>query len=357
MAGPAYRPQRPAALLLIILPLVFAACTEDDDHDITSPDANPPAFLELAGQLRLPSTCHDAAALGDFVFVAGGQAGLHVVRLLSPTTPYLVKRLDTVKFAQSVQVVESRFEGARIDVALIIDGTESILTFDVTDPVNAYSFNQGTTMVNGSNLFVQAAEDPSEPYVVFLAENWKGIRIFESNPQYPGVLDYGGVFSYTQGFAKDVVVRDELAYVADGQMGLAVLDVHDLVLGGIELISWVDTPGNASALALAEDIAFVADGHKGLTILSISDPYEPTLVSRSQLDGDCVDLDVFGEYAFLAAGAAGVHIVNVSDPRHPNHVGTYPTSGANGIEVTENGSILVADEEDGLLVLQLPESN
>ena len=94
-------------------------------------------------------------------------------------------------------------------------------------------------------------------------------------------------------------VRDGYAFVADDQMGLTVLDARVLDLGSIEVVGWMDTPGNALAVDLDGDYAYIADKRQGLAIIDISDLTSPAFVSRIDLDGWCMDVEVRDGLAFL----------------------------------------------------------
>jgi hypothetical protein len=206
-------------------------------------------------------------------------------------------------------------------------------------------------VVDGKGLFIGLPEDPNEPYIVYLAESWKGLRIFESDPAIPGLLRYNGIFSQTRGYAMAVAVRDGYAYVADDELGLTVVDARELTLGLVQVVSGTDTPGRALDVTLDGDYAFVADGPEGLGVFQVNGPDEPILFARLELAGHCRAIAVRDGYAFLAATTGGLHIVDVSNPAGPAHVGTVPGSNAVGVALLSDGHILVCDREDGLLVL------
>jgi hypothetical protein len=73
-------------------------------------------------------------------------------------------------------------------------------------------------------------------------------------------------FYKTPGWALDVVISDDLAYVADAFMGLQVVDIsspmHPKGVGGEDL-----SEGLALDVAVAGSIAFVTDYYRGLRAL------------------------------------------------------------------------------------------
>jgi formylglycine-generating enzyme required for sulfatase activity len=325
--------------------LILGGCAE---QDLYTP---PGAPVHVIGRLPLPSVNEGVAVLGSYAFVAGGQAGLHVIDLADPSQPVLVRTLNTTKYAESIEVVRTFAQHTLVDIALVVEGTEGITSYNITDPPNLFSFNQGTTAVDGQRIYVDQPLDPDEPYIVYLAESWKGLRVFESEPGTPGLLAYNGVFAGTQGYAMGVAVRDGYAYVADDEMGLAVIDARELVLGAVQLVSWQDSPGNAMDVALEGGYAFVADGTAGLAVYAVNGADEPRKLADLDLSGFCRSIAVRDHLACLAAAGGGVHFVDVADPAHPVYLGTVVTSYATDLDLADDGLVLVSDRDDGLLVL------
>jgi formylglycine-generating enzyme required for sulfatase activity len=340
------QPTRLGAIALALALIAFAgSCGKEDLYEI--PDSPYP----LVGRLPLPSINESVAVIDDYAFVAAGQAGMHIVDIGNPRAPVLVKTVNTTKYAENIKVLRSFVGGVIQDIAMIVEGTEGVTTYDITDPLSAATFNQGTTAVDGNGMFLLERENPEQPFILFLAESWKGVRVFESSPAYPGLLAYNGVFASTNGYAMGIAVQDGYAYVADDQMGLAVLDARVLVLDSVELVAFADTPGNALAVAIWDGHAFVADKRQGMSIFRINGGEAPVPVARMPLDGWCVDIAVRDDLAFVAGYDAGLHVVDVSDPAHPRYAGNVRSSNATGVTLTDGGLVLVTDEDDGLLIL------
>ncbi len=332
-------------LLLGITLLLAIGCGKQDLYEF--PDSPYPKL----GQVHLPSSNEGVAVLGDYAFVAGGEAGLHVIDISDPANPELKTTLNTTKYAESIEVIRIFLNGEIVDIAHIVEGTEGVTSYDITDPLNPVDLLQGTTAVDGNRMAVVPSEDPTDPYLVFLAENWKGVRVFESNAFVPGVLEYGGVFSSTLGYAKGLAYRDEWLYVADNEMGLVVLDASLLVLGAFGVVNSVDTPGNALDVTVEGDYAYVADGTLGLHVFDITTPDQPVRKGSIDLPAYSRSIVVRDDLAFIAAATGGVHIVDVSDPNNPEYAGNVPSGYAADLALTEDGLVLVADYDDGMYIL------
>lgn len=310
-------------------------------------------LLEIVSAIQLPSMNLDVDVLGDYAYVAAGQAGMHIINIENHGHPYLIKTLDTVHFANGVAVVRSRAQPDSVDIALIVEGSEGIMSFDVTDPENAYSLDYGTTAIDGHNAAIVEADEAGEPFLLFLAEGWKGVRVFHESQSYPGRLEYNGVFAGTLGSAVDLVVREDFVYVADDRMGLAVLDASILVLGEFEEIAWYDTPGNALGVTLEDHLALIADGDWGLSIFDVTDPTSPGYVNRVDLEGQSLAVEVVDSYAVVACGSVGISVVDIQDPTDPICMGYVLIEDVTNVYATEDGLILATTEWHGLYILEL----
>ena len=326
------------------------SCGKQDLYEL------PDSPYEQVGHLPLPSINNSVAILGDYAFVAAGQAGFHVVDISNPADPTLVTTFDTTRDTEAARVVRTFVDHEILDLLMLSIGTEGVATFDVTDPANPIDFHQATTAINAHGFFVREASHPDEPFTMVMAEDWKGIRFFESDPAFPGVLAYDGVFAETNGDALDVVLKDGYAFVADDQMGLTVMDARVITLGSVVEVeeAWRDTPGNAVAIALEGDHVFVADKRQGMAVFDISDPTNPVHVFQMPLDSWALDIEVRGGMAFIAGDDAGLHIVDVSDPTHPVYAGNVRSANATGVAVRDDGLVLLTDEDDGLRVMMGP---
>ena len=337
--------------LRIVLPalltmLLWVGCAQQDLYE---PPGSP---VSIVGVMPLPSQNEGVAIMGRYAFVAGGQAGLHAIDFTDPANPVLVQTINTLKYSESVEVVRTFVNHQLQDIALVVEGTEGVTSYDITNPAAMTSFNSGTTAVFGNRIFVDQKSDPELPYDVYLAESWKGVRIFESIPLQPGILAYNGVFVGTNGYAEGIVVRDGYAYVADDEMGLAVLDVRILDLDAVELVSWVDSPGEALDVELSGNYAYVADGNAGLAVYRINGPDTPVLVASLELDGKSRAVAVRDNLAVLASQGSGVQFVSIVDPENPIYLGRIITEYAMDLAISSEGFVLVADRDQGLVILQ-----
>jgi len=328
---------------------VIAGCGQQDLYE---PPGSP---YEIVGQLPLPSINEGVDVLGTTAFVAAGEAGLHSIDFSNPSEPVLLQTVNTTKYAYDINVISAAYSDsaffALTDVAHIIEGSEGVSTYDVTDPSNIEVLQEATTAVDAESTYIVESDDATVPYHVFLAESWKGLRFLPSIVTSPGAIDYTGVFTSTMGYAKGVHVQGGFAYVADDEMGLTVVDVRILEGGQIGVVAWCDSPGNALDIVVEDDYAYVADGSAGLSIFAIDNGEIPIRVATLDLGGYCRGIDAREGLVVIAAGGAGVHFVDVTNPEAPIYLGTTVTTYAKNVVLADDGHCLVADETDGLVVL------
>ena len=143
------------------------------------------------------------------------------------------------------------------------------------------------------------------------------------------------------GFANNVDVSGNFAYVAAGSAGLQVVDVSDR--RAPRIVGSLDTPGTALDVRVVGTRAYVADGSAGLRIIDVSNTAAPASLGALDTSGVAQDVFVVGNRAYVADGAAGLKIVDVSNPQTPVLLGTLDTPGtAKGVDVVGNVAV-VAD--------------
>ncbi len=323
---------------------VLAGCGE---QDLYKPPRSP---IQVIGRLPLPSIAEGVSVLGDHAYVAGGQGGLYVVDLSDPAAPVLTQTVKTTKNAYAIETLSTPFRGGVVDIAFVVEGTEGVTSYDVTKPDSVRSLEQGSDSRDAEGVYLELPEDPAEPYVVYVPDNYHGILVFESDESAPGVFR-NRILGATRGYAKAVSVVDGFAYVADDEMGLAVVDVRVRILGSVRLVAFADTPGNARAIDVKDGHAYIADGMNGLVVMQVDRDAIPVAVGHLPLPGLSRSVVVLEGRAYIAAQDGGIHIVDVSDPANPALAGTVVTPYATDVAISGSGLVVASDKVDGLLIL------
>ncbi|MFM6293301.1 MAG: LVIVD repeat-containing protein, partial [Dolichospermum sp.] len=148
--------------------------------------------------------------------------------------------------------------------------------------------------------------------------------------------------------------------IGKGVRGLgSVFNAHNLhTYQGVlapTLVGTYDTSGYAHDVQIVGNYAYVADWGSGLQIIDISNPTSPTLVGNYDTSGYAIDVQIVGNYAYVADGKSGLQIINISNPAAPTLVGNYDTSGyANDVQVVGKYAYL-ADGDGGLKIIDVSE--
>ncbi len=334
------------SLILALATLAFAAgCGQQDLYD---PPGSPYAVV---GRLPLPSTGESVEMHGDWAYLAAGEAGLVTVDISNRSAPRLVAMLNTAKQAADIEVVRTFFNHELHDIAYLSDETEGVLFVDVTNPAAPIWSGGKTETYFATNIFASEPADLQDPYTLFIPDGWHGLVWANAQPdEAPGTVTYAGDHP-TLGEAYGIVVRDGWGYVADNHMGLVVMDLHVLNETAINITAWTDTPGSARDIILSGDYAFIADGLMGLSVLRVNGGAAPTFVLNYDLSGYSEDLAYRDGLLAIAANEGGVHFFDMSNPEAPYYLGSNATSYALGVCFGDDGTCLVADQDDGLLVM------
>jgi len=151
------------------------------------------------------------------------------------------------------------------------------------------------------------------------------------------------------GYANNVDIAGDFAYVAAGSAGLVVVYVNDRTAPTV--LATLDTSGNANDVRVVGTIAYVADGISGLKIINVNNPQAPVLMATIDTPGEAYDVVVRGNRAYVADGGSGIRIINVTNPAAPVLIGTVDTPGfAKGIDVSGD-LIVVADDNPGSVII------
>lgn len=179
-------------------------------------------------------------------------------------------------------------------------------------------------------------------------------ELFVPDPAEPAIIT-GHPFHYgfdTAGNARAVLIEGALAYVADSEAGVAIIDIGDPKKPSLR--ATLDTEGSAQAVDKAGDLLFIADNN-ALVIADVSDPSAPRSLSRVLIGGFVTEIAVRGGLAYVSGPAAGFTVVDYSNPLAPNIRANIRNS-SSAIEVIggvahAGGDVLDVSNPDNVTVL------
>jgi len=187
-----------------------------------------------------------------------------------------------------------------------------------------------------------------EGQYAYLALGWWGLLIIDvSEPAQPWEV---GSHS-TRGYAWNLQVRGRYAYIADRGSGLVIIDISDPAYP--REVGTYDTPGSAWDVSVQGGYAYIADYRSGLMIVDITNPARPEPVSSVATSGDAQGVFISGSYAYVALGERGLEIIDISKPESPVSIASLDLPGeAHAIRVYKEYAY-VASGYKGLRIVDI----
>ncbi len=291
-------------------------------------DVSNPAAVSSLGSYSLISAAGGVASdsLGE-VYVVGNQQNLADYNLSAPAAPAVNDTFESLFHAEDIEI-----EG---QYAFVAAGLSGLNVFDLSNSAGspaAFATSRFATAVsvNGSTAMVC---DSNDVYVLDV-----------SSPMSPSLIGSLGVGA--DGWASDVAVGSTHGYVAEGGMGISILD-----LSTAQYVGSYPVAGLAYGVAIDGEVLYVACGTAGLTILDVSNPASPSLIEEYDMPGMIVDVAIVGDRLCVADATYGVSVLDVSTPAARVLYAKAATSSP-AFHISSVGSrILVADKKGGLAVL------
>jgi hypothetical protein len=257
-----------------------------------------------------------------------------VLTALEIAPPVFTLSVNTVLGEASLPftVTGQLIDGSSLDLTARSKGT----TYESSDVlVCQFGIEDGVVFAGGDGACTVTVQNSG-----FSAELALSVETFSPQPV---------SFVAIPGFANNVDVAGDHAFVAAGASGLVAVDVASK--NAPVVVATVASRSNANDVVVVGNLAYVADG-VGLTIFDASDPASPFLLSHLPLSGVAWDVAVRGNLALVAAGGSGLHVVDVTNPADPALLGSAGLSStAKGVAFSSDGShALVATTAGGVTV-------
>jgi len=164
--------------------------------------------------------------------------------------------------------------------------------------------------------------------IAYIADDDLGLlKINISDPKNPQKLgSFNNDFSATSS-GEEVEVANGLAYVADGDDGMEIINVTTMHRVG----NFIDGTSYGRGIDVVGNIAYLADDTDGLEIINVSDPTSPSKLGNYTVGGSAAayDVQVVGSVAFIAFRFEGLHIVNITDSANPRKIANFTKKDSN----------------------------
>ena len=161
----------------------------------------------------------------------------------------------------------------------------------------------------------------------------------------------------TNGQLMDVIVRNNIAFLADDLNGFYIYNISDPA-NPIELFH-NSSESHANSIDIVDDLVFLGILFGGLTIYDISNLTAPVILGSYEDSGAIVDIQVVDDIVYLsdhgsaAEDTAGIKIIDVSDPQNPFLIVNYRGGGKPSNLFVQNETVFSADYVYGFEMLNV----
>ena len=216
------------------------------------------------GAFRSPGRVMGCAGAGNYAYLAAGENGLKIYEVSNPAKPVLAAGLALECFANGI----------------FIDGNFAYI---------AGLLGAGEEESEGGLLEIVDIQDPAKPSITGSVE--------------------------LTGQPVNVIVKDNIAYVATQTTGIALVDVTNAASPTV--LATYDTPGLCYGVDLLGGFLVGADGLDGIVTLDVRDTTYPKKLYGGVITGNVLNATVWDTYAALSGGSDGLMVADLALPYNP----------------------------------------
>jgi hypothetical protein len=112
----------------------------------------------------------------------------------------------------------------------------------------------------------------------------------------------------------------------------------------------INNPADTNEMIISNEIAYVADGANGLSILNISNINNRTILGQFEIEGPAENIIVMNDRIYLTADNF-LYLIDSSDLSNPEEISHYNTTGIISDIDVKNEIVYLTDDEQGLTIL------
>lgn len=235
---------------------------------------------------------------GGFAYIADAFYGLEVINVSDPMNPTKVGEYVGSGEVYDVQVVDN--------IAFIADWNNGLVVLNVSDPSNPVYLSE--YYITGACPHVHVIE--SLAFVVDHRSTQTGLTVVNvSDILHPA---FAGSYMPDDEIWNPFVCGDWVYagnHEADGGE-LLILNASNP--SGITPSGIFDANGSIFAACVEDNIAYVADFQLGLLVVDVSIPQNPTMIASFYDEDGAVNLDIVGDLVYVAHRTGVLKIIRVS---------------------------------------------
>ncbi len=286
------------------------------------------------GQFDFSGYTYAVKIVGDIAYVTCGD--FYILNISDP---------NSITEISSFPLYRGHKFWIKDDIAYITDeilGLKLLNISDPTDPNLLSQFNDGGT--SGDVVLVDN--------LAYVADVDDGLEIIDvsnvTNPTEIATYD-------EEGGVSTVLIHDNILYTiifrVDGRSWLNIMDISDIE--NMTVLGSYDVNLLAHDIAVEDGIAYIANKEDGLLLLNVSNPSEIELLKTEDFEGTIENLHAEDNLVYLANKITGLHVYDTINPTNIQKVGEFADGGSpQDLEVVGN-IIYVTDSSEGLEILEI----
>ena len=281
----------------------------------------------------------DVAVQGNIAYVAGGADGFYTLDITNPRNPVL---LDRIQHTGTVNYYSVEVQG---EFAYIEDlHNNAWISFSVLDTsdilmLDSVTYSQGFDFVVSGD-------------VLYIADGTLGLYLMNISNPYNLGPNLGSPYSDGSNYTSVWVQGHTVYATATGaSSGLYVYDARDL--SNLVLIDSITLTYPRDVVAYGDFLA-VADGSYGVYCYNVTDPFN--ILFTDYFDPNNYDthgVDMYGTNIVMTQKAGGVYLIDATDIHDLQEIASYVTPGMDAHRVTVHDEYAFVANGNSLEIFRL----
>jgi hypothetical protein len=314
-------------------------------------DVTDSSSVQYAAGFEIPGFVNDVSVSGGYAYT--GSNGFRVLDISDSTHPVEIGYADI-----DGSLVEAAGNSVVVYCPYSMTANNTVYTMDVSDPANPVSLDSYTSPVMTWDLVVR-------DNLAFVACWWDGVRILSfEDPNNLHLISHtmgwqsGGVPGVDYCYAQAVDVDGNYLYIVDyapftteDTYGLYIIDITNPSAPTL-INRFQNITSYPQDISVEAGIAYIADGYGGVEVVDVYDPMNPSVIGYVDLIDGSTGIKVDGGYAYVSEYIlGGLQVVDISNPATPTLAGWYQPSGVFALGVESfNGFVYISDGLGGIQI-------
>jgi hypothetical protein len=229
---------------------------------------------------------------------------------------------------------DNQVRGKAITFILLLVALSLIKTTMVTSGNTAFRLRKLGSVDTGYGAFDVWVENE----IAYVTCGYDGFKIYDvSDPS--KIVELAHLPEGSGGYAHQLFfnVENSIAFIGDGHDGVRIINCTQTT-DPVDIISNLPIGGYPYDIHFIGNIAYIADAERGLLIVDFQDIMNPIVLGSYNHDvyGDAYNIEIRGNIAFLSAGISGTYVINIENSSNPvlkDHYVGLSSSGVHAIDL------------------------